>query len=140
VTDGAFRRDGIFVALPPPEPAVLEQLWQRAVLAMFVRRGWLDEDDGVAMLAWPHSGFGAYLGPRIEERAGVLRVACYSARAPVAESRLRYDAERAEIELVSDARDGPYVGVHRMTALEAQAGEFILERGVRTGVDSGSQA
>ncbi|HEY3215729.1 MAG TPA: transposase [Candidatus Eisenbacteria bacterium] len=70
------------------------------------------------MLGWPHSGFGAYLGPRIEDRAGVLRVARYSARAPVAESRLGYDADRAEVELISDRRDGPYAGVHRMAALE----------------------
>ena len=48
----------------------------------------------------------------------MLRVARYSARAPVAESRLRYDAARAEVELVSDRRDGPYAGTHRMTALE----------------------
>ena len=45
-------------------------------------------------------------------------MARYSARAPVAESRLRYDAERAEVELVSDRSDGPYAGVHWMTALE----------------------
>ncbi len=49
-----------------------------------------------------------YLGPRIEEREGVLRVARYSARAPVAESRLRYDAARAEV--ASDRSDGPYAG------------------------------
>jgi hypothetical protein len=88
------------------------------VLAEFVRRGWLEADAAAGMLAWPHSGFGAYLGPRIEEREGLLRVARYSARAPVAESRLRYDAERAEVELVADRTDGPYAGVHRMTALE----------------------
>jgi hypothetical protein len=41
-----------------------------------------------------------------------------SARAPVAESRLRYDAGRAEVELVADRADGPYAGVHRMMALE----------------------
>jgi hypothetical protein len=41
-----------------------------------------------------------------------------SARAPVAESRLRYHAERAEVELVADRNDDPYAGVHRMTALE----------------------
>src|SRR5436309_13306602 len=39
-------------------------------------------------------------------------------RAPVAESRLRYDADRAGVELVADRTDGPYAGVHRMTALE----------------------
>ena len=48
----------------------------------------------------------------------MLRVARYSARAAVAESRLRYDAERAEVELVADRVDGPYAGVHRMAALE----------------------
>ncbi|HEY3217404.1 MAG TPA: transposase [Candidatus Eisenbacteria bacterium] len=118
MTDGAFRRDGSFMALPPPDPRVLEEAWRRAVLAWFVRQGWLEEDDAVAMLTWPHSGFGAYLGPRIEDREGVLRVARYSARAPVAESRLRYHAERAEVELVSDRNQGPYAGVHRLSALE----------------------
>ncbi len=34
------------------------------------------------------------------------------------ESRLRYAAERAEVELVSDASEGPYAGVHRFAALE----------------------
>lgn len=36
----------------------------------------------------------------------------------MAESRLRYDAERAEVELLADRVDGPYAGVHRMEALE----------------------
>jgi hypothetical protein len=124
LTDGAFRREGTFEPLPVPEPAVLEELWRRAVLGEFVRPGWLKEDAAAGMLAWPHSGFGAYIGPRSEEREGLLRVARSSARAPVAESRLRYDAERAEVERVADRNDGPYAGLHRMTALE------FLARGV----------
>jgi hypothetical protein len=118
MTDGAYRNDGTFVALPEPEPAVLEELWRRTVLAEFVRRGWLEEAAAAGMMSWPHSGFGAYVGPRIEEREGMLRVARYAARAPVAESRLRYHADRAEVELVADRVDGPYAGVHRMAALE----------------------
>jgi hypothetical protein len=120
VTDGAYRRDGRFVAAPVHDAAVLEEAWRRAVLQWFVEQGWLDEDAAQAMLAWPHSGFGAHVGPRIAaaDRAGLLRVARYAARAPVAESRLRYHAERAEVELVSDAREGPYAGVHRLSALE----------------------
>ncbi len=124
MTDGGFRRDGTFVLLPAPDPAVLEEAWRRAVLAAFVRQGWLEEDQAAGMLGGPHSGFGAYRGPRIEDRAGVLRVARSSARAPVAESRLRYDAAGAEVELVSDRSDGPYAGVHRMSALD------FLARGV----------
>lgn len=68
-------------------------------------------------LGWPRSGFGAYIGPRIEEREGLLQVARYIARAPVAESRLRYYAERAEVELVADRTDGPYAGVRRFLFL-----------------------
>jgi len=99
---------------------LLAGAWQRAVLALFVREGWLEADAAAAMLAWPHSGFGAHVGAAIAavDRAAVLRVARYGARAPVAESRLRYDAERAEVELVSDAREGPYAGMHRFAALE----------------------
>ena len=102
------------------DAAVLAEVWRRAVLALFVREGWLEQDAATSMLAWPHSGFSAYVGPAIaaEDRAAVLRVARYGARAPVAESRLRYDAERAEVELVSDAVEGPYVGVHRFAAVE----------------------
>ena len=88
------------------------------MLGEFVRQGWLEEDAAAGMLAWPHSGFGAYVGPRIEDREGVLRVARYSARAPIADGRLRYDAKRAEVERVADRSDGPYAGVHRMTALQ----------------------
>ncbi len=59
LTDGAFRRDATFVPLPPHDPAVLEEAWRRAVLAWFVRQGWLESDDAAGMLSWPHSGFGA---------------------------------------------------------------------------------
>ena len=120
VTDGAFRRDGGFVRLTTHDAAVLAETWRRAVLSLFVRQGWLEEEAATAMLAWPHSGFGAHVGPAInaDDRATVLRVARYGARAPVAESRLRYDAARAEVELVSDATEGPYAGVHRFAALE----------------------
>ena len=37
-------------------------------------------------------------------------MARYSARAPVAESRLRYDAERAGVKLVANRNSGPYAG------------------------------
>ncbi len=45
-------------------------------------------------------------------------MARYGARAPVADSRLRYDAARADVELVSDRSEGPDAGVHRFSALE----------------------
>ena len=81
MTDGAFRDDGSFIASPTHDAAVLESVWQRAVLAWFVDQGWLDEDAAQAMLAWPHSGFGTHLGPAIpgDDREGLLRVARYSA-------------------------------------------------------------
>ena len=97
-----MRRDGSFVALPPHDPAVLEAAWRPAVLGWFVRRGGLEEDAS----------------------------ARYGARTPVAESRLRYDAERAEVERVSDRSEGPYAGIHRLSALEfiARLVDHVPER------------
>ena len=120
MSDGAFRRDGSFRPAPTHDLSVLESAWQHAVLAWFVEAEWLDPDAAAGMLAWPHSGFGVHVGPAIagDDRDALLRVARYSARAPVAESRLRYDAGRAEVELVSDRSDGPYAGTHRFSALE----------------------
>jgi Putative transposase/Transposase zinc-binding domain len=120
MTDGGFTRDGRLLAAPAHDPAVLEESFRRAVLAWFARAGWLDEEAAAAMLAWPHSGFGAHIGPLIQgdDRASLTRVARYGARAPIAEGRLRYHPERAQVELVSDAARGPYVGVHRLDALE----------------------
>lgn len=72
MSDGAFRRDGSLVALATPYPAVREEAWRRAVLAWLVREGWLEAEQAAGMMSWPHSGFGAYVGPRIEDRAGLL--------------------------------------------------------------------
>jgi hypothetical protein len=68
-------RDGTFVPLPEPDARVLEERRQRTVLAEFLRQGWLEKAAAAAMLAWSHSGFGAHVGTRIEEREGLLRVA-----------------------------------------------------------------
>ena len=120
ITDGAFTRGGRFLPAPAHDPAMLQEAFRRAALAWFVREGWLEDEAAAAMLAWPHSGFGAHVGPLIagDDRASLTRVARYGARAPIAEDRLRYHAGRAEVELASDAASGPYVGVHRMDALE----------------------
>ncbi len=85
-----------------------------------VRARGLEQEAARAMLAWPHSEFGAHVGPPLagDDRESLLRVARYGALASAPESRLRYHAERAEVELISDARAGPYVGVHRLAALE----------------------
>ena len=54
MTDGGFRHDGRFVPLPEPDPAVLEALWQRAVLAEFLGQGWLEEEGGLRSFG-PHA-------------------------------------------------------------------------------------
>ena len=57
-------------------------------------------------------------------------MARYCARAPVAESRLADDAERAEVAVDSGTSEGPDAGVHRMSALEfiARGLEQVPER------------
>ena len=48
VTDGAFWRDGSFVAITVHDAAVLAEAWRRAGLELFVRQSWLEEDAAAA--------------------------------------------------------------------------------------------
>jgi len=49
VTAGAFRRDGRFATHFAHYVAVLAEAWRRAVPAVFVREGWLEEEAAAAI-------------------------------------------------------------------------------------------
>jgi len=96
VTDGGFRPDGTFVrwpGWPAYDSAALSEAFRRAVLRLFVRRGFFDEDQAEGMLQWPHSGFHVHAGVGVSEddRPFALRLARYCARNPLALDRLTYD-------------------------------------------------
>jgi len=120
VTDGAFRPDGTFLHLGFHQIEVLSEAFRRAVLREFVRRELLSEDQARSMLSWPHSGFHVHHSVRLEadDLLGILQLARYAARAPVALERLHYDAPKQLVTLVSDKRDGPTAGTHAFPALE----------------------
>ena len=72
------------------------------------------------MLAWPNSGSHVHHGVRLEADVphGILQLARYAARAPVALQRLQYDARKKQVRLLSDKRQGPTAGTHDFDALE----------------------
>jgi len=120
VTDGAYRKDGTFLPLSFHDPTLLAEAFRRAVLAAFVTRELLPPEAADAMLAWPHSGFHVHHHVRIEagDAPGRAHVARYAARAPVALSRITYDADTDLVTLASDKAEGPTAGTHRLHALE----------------------
>jgi len=120
VTDGAFRLDGTFLHLGFHQIEVLTETFRRAVLREFVRRELLDPDVAQSMLAWQHSGFHVHHGVRLEadDALGMLQLARYAARAPIALDRIQYDAAKKRVQLVSDKRDGPTAGTHDFEPLE----------------------
>ena len=120
VTDGAFRGDGTFLHLGFHQIEVLSEAFRRALLREFVRQELLSEDDARSMLSWPHSGFHVHHAVRLEadDALGILQLARYAARAPVARDRLHYEARNRLVRLVSDKRDGPTAGTHAFPALE----------------------
>jgi hypothetical protein len=70
LTDGGFRPDGTFVrwpGWPAYDSAALSEAFRRAVLRLFVRRGFFDEDQAEGMLQWPHSGFHVHAGVGVSE-------------------------------------------------------------------------
>ncbi len=120
VTDGAYREDGTFLPLSFHDPSVLTEAFRRAILAAFVRLDLFTPEVADSMLAWPHSGFHVHHHVRIEsgDAAGRAHVARYAARAPVALSRMTYDAKDAVVRIVSDKVDGPTAGTHTFEPLE----------------------
>jgi hypothetical protein len=110
-------------AIDPPTIATVQATVRRRLLASFVRRRLLDEDDAQAMAQWAHDGgFSVDGSARIEaaDRAGRERLLRYCARPPFALERLHeLDAEH----LVYDsAKPGSRATALRLTPLE------LLER------------
>jgi hypothetical protein len=120
VTDGAYRPDGTFRPLLFHDPQVLTEAFRRAVLAAFVKEGLFTPETADAMLAWPHSGFHVHHRVRIEpaDAKGRAHLVRYSARAPLALSRITYLPEEGRVCLRSDKADGPTAGTHSFEPLE----------------------
>jgi len=59
-TDGAFRADGTFVALPAIPQGLLADGFRRAVLGFLVGKGVLSEELRTKLLGWRHSGFSVH--------------------------------------------------------------------------------
>ncbi len=120
MTDGVYDEDGTFLPLSFHDPSVLAEAFRRAVLAAFVKQGLFTPETADSMLAWPHSGFHVHHHVRIDagDPRGRAHVARYAARAPVALSRMAYDAGEAVVRIVSDKVDGPTAGTHTFDALE----------------------
>lgn len=133
VSDGAFRPDGTFVPLGAHSLEVLTEAWRRAVLRAFVRQGLFTEEVAASMLAWPHSGFHVHNGVRLQgdDQRGILQLARYSARAPLALARITYDADRQQVLVNSDKSDGPTAGTHAFDPLDflAQLTTHIPRKG-----------
>lgn len=120
VTDGGFREDGTFVPWPAHDTAALTEAFRRAVLRLFVQRGFFEDHEAQAMLAWPHSGFHVHdevLVPE-DDTAFALRLARYCARNPVALERLQYEPKVNRVTYRSDKADGPTAGAEKLDALE----------------------
>ena len=123
MTDGGFRPDGTFVrwpGWPAYDSAALSEAFRRAVLRLFVRRGFFDEDQAEGMLQWPHSGFHVHAGVGVSEddRPFALRLARYCARNLLALDRLTYEPATEQLTYRSDKSDGPTAGTQALDPLE----------------------
>jgi len=105
---------------PAYDSAALSEAFRRAVLRLFVRRGFFDEDRAQAMLQWPHSGFHVHAGVGVgeEDRPLALRLARYCARNPLALDRLTYDPTTEQLTYRSDKANGSTAGTAALDPLE----------------------
>jgi hypothetical protein len=93
-TDGAFRADGTFVALPAIPQGLLADGFRRAVLGFLVGKDALSEELRTKLLGWRHSGFSVHNQVRLGagDAEGRRKLAGYMLRAPMALEKMRYDA------------------------------------------------
>ncbi len=93
-TDGAFRPDGSFIALPPVPEALLERGFQHAVLVHLTKAGAISEALRAKLLGWLHSGLSVHNQVRVNEDDvhGRMKLAGYMLRAPMALEKMTYDA------------------------------------------------
>jgi hypothetical protein len=96
--DGSFRRVSI---TRRRDLKLIEEAFRREILGLLRARDLLTEDDVEGMLAWPHSGFGVHNEVKVlpGDREGIIDLAKYLSRPPVALSRLSYDGELVRLRL-----------------------------------------
>ena len=80
---------------------LIEEAFRREVLGLLRARDLLTEDDVEGMLAWPHSGFGVHNEVKVlpGDREGIIDLAKYLSRPPIALNRLSYDGEPVRLRL-----------------------------------------
>ncbi len=98
-TDGVLGPDGSFIRVSIDRKHDLEMIaehFRREVLSLLVARDLLTPDDVENMLSWRHSGFNVHNDVTIYpgDREGLIDLAKYLARPPIALSRMRYGGER----------------------------------------------
>ncbi|MGB6363834.1 MAG: transposase [Thermoanaerobaculia bacterium] len=109
VTDGGFRPDGTFCALPGLNSRHLERLFQAEVLRILVDKGLIGGETVRNLLTWRHSGFSAHGDVRVKDRQGAARLGRYMIRCPLALKRLSWNEETAEVSYAArpTRRSGP---------------------------------
>ncbi len=85
-----------------------------------MRRELMDIETAQGMLNWPHSGFHAHdeVWVAADDTEFAVRLARYSARNPVALSRMEYDEQDSAVTYHSDKPIGPTSGSETTDALE----------------------
>ena len=109
VTEGVFRRDGTFLAVPWPPSPVLEEAFRRLLLAALVRAQRLSETAFDHLLSWRHSGFSVHGEQRLDpsEKDRLERLGRYVTRPALSTGAvtIREDG-RVEVKTPPDPRTG----------------------------------
>ena len=105
---------------PAYDSAALSEAFRRAVLRLFVRRGFFDEDQAEGMLQWPHSGFHVHAGVGVSEehRPFALRHERCVAETAAHAGRTARTAPRFAPASPQLAPEGPTAGTAALDPLE----------------------
>jgi len=98
-TDGCFYGNGMFRVAPDFNTDELEKLFQHQILKVLLIKGKITENLVNMLLAWRHSGFNVFCGPRIHpiEEEAMENLARYIIRASFSQERMTYIPEESKV-------------------------------------------
>ena len=106
VSDGAFKKDGTFLALPKMAVEPFLKLWEHKVFRLLMDEGRITEEVVKSMKMWRNSGFSVHRDVHIPagDKRGIENLAQYISRCPFSLARIIKGARRDDRSVTLRAR------------------------------------
>jgi len=104
LAEGVWDNKREFIPLLKIDATKIQQCFEAEVFRFLRQKGLLSKERMELIKSWRHSGFGVYLDRTLypEDKEGMMRLARYLLRAPIALDRIDYDRDKGIVNYHTD--------------------------------------